>query len=139
MFVSALTTALVLSLNFMYLILPASNVGRQLINSKILSWSIQLLAPLKSYELRYAESKNGGIKCISVKLVQPFIQSVISLQEFEITINTISHEDLLAIVRNSDNRKKISRVGFRLIESLFVEKEAEETSEEIVEEEQIKE
>ena len=60
-------------------------------------------------------------------------------QEFEITINTISHEDLLAIVRNSDNRKKISRVGFRLIESLFVEKEAEETSEEIVEEEQIKE
>lgn len=59
-------------------------------------------------------------------------------QEFDITVNTISREDLLSIVKNSENRKKITRIGFRLIENLFVEKE-EEPSEEIVEEEQIKE
>ena len=54
-------------------------------------------------------------------------------QEFEVTVNTISREDLLAIVKNSENRKKITRIGFRLIENLFVKKDEPEEVEEIKE------
>lgn len=54
-------------------------------------------------------------------------------QEFDITVNTISREDLLAIVKNSENRKKITRIGFRLIENLFVKKDEPEEVEEIKE------
>lgn len=53
-------------------------------------------------------------------------------EEFEINIRTISKEDHMSIVKNPNNRKKLTRYGFRLIEELFVTK-PEVTSDEVLE------